>query len=214
MLILQRKFDELLENKKLRLALVGMSNSGKSTSSKVLKEEAGFEVFEVDEAINSALGIRSMTEAAEWMGYPFDEKYTENKRKYLELEEANTRVEIPLESNFVLDTTGSIIYGSQNLQNWLSQEFLIVGLRASSEILTQLIDDYFTNPKTVIWGSEFEQRTDESGKEALCRCYPQLLENRSVLYEQLSDVQVPAELARSPSLTAESFLSAIRNQLD
>lgn len=213
MLLSKTKFDELRSLKQLKVALVGMSNSGKSTTTRVLQRDAGFEKFEVDEAINCELGIVDMDAAAEWMGYPFDERYAERKREYLELEAKYTKLDQVIGGNFVLDTTGSVIYGDTELHEWMRNHFLIVGLAVSSALIKQLEKDYFTQPKTVIWRDEFQQLTDESGKDALCRCYPTLLENRSVEYQALSDVMIPAELARSPELTADDFFAAVRFHL-
>ena len=191
-----------------------MSNSGKSTCTSLLAGESGFSFFEVDEAINRELKIETMEQAAAWMGYPFEETYPENKRRYLELEESLTRVEIPKNHNFVLDTTGSIIYGTESLRKWIQSHFLVVGLKVSAALCEVLITGYFHRPKTVIWGEEFQPLPDEDGIEAMKRCYPALLNNRALLYTELADVQVPAELARSPELNADQLLEAIQQELD
>lgn len=213
MILSKASFDELRSCNQLKIALVGMSNSGKSTTTNVLQREANFAKFEVDEAINGALGINDMDAAAEWMGYPYDDRYADRKREYLELEARFTRLEIPVGRNFVLDTTGSVIYTDTELHDWMRGEFLIIGLEVSIALIKQLEKDYFTQPKTVIWRDEFIQLPNETGKEALCRCYPKLLENRSVEYHALSDVMIPSELARSPQLTANDFFAAVRFKL-
>ncbi len=213
MILSKTRFDELRSGNQLKIALVGMSNSGKSTTTNVLQREAHFAKFEVDEAINGSLGIDNMDAAAEWMGYPFDDRYADRKREYLELEARFTRLEIPVGRNFVLDTTGSVIYTDTELHDWMRGQFLIVGLEVSTALLEQLERDYFTQPKTVVWRDEFTQLPNETGRAALCRCYPQLLENRSVEYHALSDVMIPSELARSPQLTADDFFAAVRFRL-
>lgn len=213
MLITKQEFAERLEHNRLRIALVGMSNSGKSTCTTLLARETQFAHFEVDEAINRALGIANMEQAATWMGYPFDEKYAEHKRRYLSLEQQFTTTEIPTDENFVLDTTGSVIYGPKSLHDWIQSNFLIVSLKVSEKLCQILINDYFTRPKTVIWGSEFSPAPDEDPIEAMKRCYPQLLANRSQLYSELADVEISAETARDPGLTASQFLTEIKIQL-
>ena len=165
MLVTADEFRKRLDHGQLRLALVGMSNSGKSTCTALLASELSFDFFEVDEAINSELGIDSMAAAAEWMGYPFEPNYSSNKRRYLDLEARFSRVKIP-DQNFVLDTTGSIVYAKREILDWIRENFLVVGLRVSEELCQTLIEDYFAHPKTVIWGKEFEQKAGESGTDA------------------------------------------------
>ena len=207
------EFDSRLQANELRLALVGMSNSGKSTCTNLLAREMGFAFLEVDESINRELKIETMEQAAEWMGYPFEPDYPINKQRYLDLEEELTRIDVPSGANFVLDTTGSIIYGSVNLRNWIQSNFLVIGLEVTENLCQVLINDYFDRPKTVIWGSEFQQLDGEDGIEAMKRCYPILLKNRSKLYAEMSNVGISAELARDPSLNSQQLLNAIRDQL-
>ena len=207
------QFRDRLANDQLRMALVGMSNSGKSTCTNLLAAEMDFAFHEVDEAINESLDIQDMRQAAAWMGYPFEERYAANKKLYLEREAEFTRIPLPENRNFVLDTTGSIIYADQSLLDWIRENFLIVGLKVSKELCQTLVDDYFVHPKTVIWGDEFSPRPDEEGIEALKRCYPDLLKNRAIRYRELADIEIPAEVARDPNLNSELLFSCIESAL-
>lgn len=212
MLLTQNEFDRALERQQLHLALVGMSNSGKSTCSGLLTTQAGFKSFEVDQAINQQLNIDSMELAARWMGYPYEEKYAANRSRYLELEEQLTRIDPP-NGNFVLDTTGSIIHCSEDLKSWIRKNFLVIGLHVHDDLLQTMVSDYFARPKTVIWGDEYRPFPEETPEESLKRCYPRLLNNRASRYQELADVEVSATLARSPELTAQQLLAEIRSAL-
>ena len=212
MITLEHFRDQLAENR-LRLALVGMSNSGKSTCTNVLSKELNFNSFEVDQAINSALNIGDMTQAAQWMGYPFEPRYAENKRRYLALESQYTRAVVPDDRNFVLDTTGSIIYGEKELLDWIRNNFLIVGLKVSEKLCNTLVEDYFIHPKTVIWDTEFSPMPGEDGIETLKRCYPTLLKNRAKMYSQLADVEIKADISRDPNLDSKGLIAAIEQAI-
>ncbi|MEE2640457.1 MAG: shikimate kinase [Planctomycetota bacterium] len=213
MLLARSEFRNLQKQSRLRIALVGMSNSGKSTLGRQLGKELGFEFFEVDSAINQSLGIHSLEESANWLGHPFEEKYLKNRETYLQLEEQHTRIEFSGTRNFVLDTTGSIIYGSQSLLDWLAQHYLIVGLGVSETLCNLLAETYFQMPKPVIWGSEFDPGPHEEPLQALKRCFPSLLQNRTRLYQRLSDVEIAAELVREGNLDATRILNEIESKL-
>ncbi|MEC9093326.1 MAG: hypothetical protein VX438_11505, partial [Planctomycetota bacterium] len=173
----------------------------------------GFKSFEVDQAINQSLEIQSMEQAARWMGYPFEAGYPANRARYLELEEIHTRVDVPPLGNFVLDTTGSIVYGSEELRRWIGETFLVVGMKVSPTLAEILIRDYFAQPKTVIWGDEFSVAADETGIEAIKRCFPVLMANRTKVYSEMADLEIDAEFVRNSTLTDTNLLGKIREKL-
>ncbi|MDG2468919.1 MAG: hypothetical protein P8M80_06545 [Pirellulaceae bacterium] len=207
------EFDKRNRENRLHVALIGMSNSGKSMTASKWNSELGFSVFVVDEAINRSLGLATMSEAANWMGYPFEEHYQERKNRYLSLEREFSKVAIPVDNNFVLDATGSLIYGDSGLLDWVREHFLVVGIDVGERFINEMVEDFFENPKAVVWQSEFKPLDDELDTQALRRCYPRLLKNRSLGYERLADVQISADLTRDPEITGAELLSIIREEL-
>jgi len=113
-------------DKPLRLALVGMSGSGKSYWTKRIAA-AGFSAVscdtQIEERLNPVLqsgGFAGITGVAAWMGWPDRPNYAEREAAYL-AEEINALDEVlsSLEKNpqrdLVLDTTGSVIYVGNHL---------------------------------------------------------------------------------------------------
>src|SRR3954471_12411299 len=86
-------FRQRLEQKNMRLALVGMSNVGKTSLSRALRSALSFRHVEIDEGIRNELGFRDMNALARWLGLPNSEGYHERERRYLELEEKCTVAE-------------------------------------------------------------------------------------------------------------------------
>src|SRR5579871_4294680 len=103
----RHRFDEDLAKGRLKIAFVGMSNTGKTTRSVVLKDSLGFHGVDVDGEICTALGLADMDALAAWMGYPDSEGYAEREKKYLEMERKSVTKERITNGNLVIDTTGS-----------------------------------------------------------------------------------------------------------
>ena len=76
-LLTKSEFDAHIANKTLRLAFVGMSNVGKSYRSKILRDESGFDWYQVDKEIMKSLGFSSMEEVSKWLGLPHAVTYQE-----------------------------------------------------------------------------------------------------------------------------------------
>lgn len=216
------EFDELLTAKRLPLCLVGMSNCGKSHWSEQLQNVHDFGCVCIDDEIEDAikpeleeLGYSGIADMAKWMGYPSDERFAANEKRYLELEERITsQVVPPLSSNFVLDTTGSVVYLSAATRKHLRSNFLVVHLAATNDMLEQMRVSYFESPKPVVWGDSYSQSPDESPMEALRRCYDGLLSERLKRYYSLAHVSVPAATVTSPDVDVNQFLDFLRDQLD
>ncbi len=213
MIIKQKDFEEMLKGSELSLAFVAMSNAGKTYRSKVLQEEAGFFHYSVDDEIQKELNIKSMEEISEWLSFPDLPSYKEREAKYLELENRFTKVEPAIVKgvNFILDTTGSVIYLEEETLKYLQENFLIVNMEISENVMSELLERFFANPKPLIWQDSFEQLPGESRSEALQRCYPKLLKARLKAYRELADVTIPADLFKDKS--AGETLEIIRSAL-
>ena len=112
----------------MRLSLIGMAGSGKSTWSSKLAEH-GFRRYCCDDLIAAKLAPEltrtdgSTMKMSEWMGFPFEPHYHEFESKYLnyeidvlgELFEHLANLKNTSEVNIVIDTTGSVIYAGEVL---------------------------------------------------------------------------------------------------
>src|SRR3989304_8216957 len=87
----QAEYDAHIANNSLRIAFVGMSDVGKSYRSKVLRDQSGFDWYQVDKEIIKSLGFSGMEEIAEWLGLPDSPTYEEAEREYLDSEAKPTK---------------------------------------------------------------------------------------------------------------------------
>lgn len=196
-----------------RLGLIGMSNAGKSYRSKKLRDEKKFLWYQVDEEIGKELGLPTIEDVAVWLGYPDGPHYAEHERKYLELEDKYTRnVSMRTNgSNFVFDTTGSVVHLREDALNLLRDNCLVVHLDIGEERLKEAVEKFFHKPKPVAWDGFFSQKEGESAGDALRRCYPKLLHERLARYRALAHVNIPATEVFNTS--SNETLAAIRKRL-
>ena len=76
-----------------------------------------------------------------------------------------------------------------------------------------MIARYLSDPKPVLWGTQFEQHPTESAKEAIARCYPKLIAHRKKLYEHYAHRIVSMKRLREPKLDARGFLELLDSQV-
>lgn len=211
--LLPSEFDTHIEQGTLRLALVGMSNCGKSFRSRVLRDERDFSWYHVDGMICDALGFSSVTELPEWMGFPTTEGYVQREREYLDLENRFTKQAAVQTNgqNLVFDTTGSVVHLEPETLETLRENCLVVHFDVGEDTIPQMLERFFQTPKPVSWCGYFTQMTGESLEDALRRCYPTLLHDRLSMYRKLAHVTVPA--ACMFDATADETLQCIREQL-
>lgn len=221
------EFDKLIAERRLPLCFIGMSNCGKSHWSNALVAERDFQHVCVDDEIERALepeltglGYAGIADMAKWMGYPADERFSRNEARYLDLEENVTRNITKAgngngdSSNFVLDTTGSVVYLSDSTQEYLRNTFFIVHLAANEDVLEKMRESYFESPKPVVWGDSYNQQEDETSDQALRRCYEGLLRERLKRYNKLAHISIPAQFAFSMEATVDDLLQLVKSTLD
>lgn len=188
------EYDAHIAENTLRVAFVGMSNVGKSYRSKVLRDECGFDWYQVDKEIIKSLGFAEMEEIAQWLGLPDSETYGERERAYLDSEAKHTKVDfLDTDRNLVFDTTGSVIYLEKPTTEWLQENCLIVNLEAGEEYIETMIQKFFEKPKPVVWNGEYVQKPGETERETLERCFPILLRDRLKKYRAMAHVNVSAD---------------------
>lgn len=209
----------------LRLALVGMSGTGKTFWTRKLAAE-GWTAISCDDRIEEKLASRltagghsGINGVAAWMGWPDNSKYAEREAQYLEEEihtlgEVLTGLEREAEKPLVLDTTGSVIYTGNNLLLRLRRRMTIVYLAASAEEQQLLIERYLSDPKPVLWRGAFQAKQDETPRQTVARCYPTLIAARRQSYEALAHCTLQVAELREPEFDAEAFLTKIRLQFE
>lgn len=193
MLLSRQEFDKRRVDNNLRIALIGMSNIGKSHWTRQIASRHGFKAFEVDMAIQKQLSLGSIGAAANWMGQPYEEGYSKKAKQYLDIEGEQALLASTTSGNQILDTTGSIIHLSGAVQRQIKSAYLIVYLEANNANIQTLIDRFSTSPKPLIWGRHYRQNKNTSQVESLIRSYPKLLNARAKEYASLSDVTVNVE---------------------
>jgi len=207
----------------MRLALIGMSGSGKTFWTKRLAEKGAPAAFcddEIERRLAPRLapgGYSGINGVAAWMGWPDSPTYAEREAEYLAeeihtLDEVLNELEEKTERSLVLDTTGSVIYAGNHLLMRLRRQMTIVYLAATEQERQLLIERYLNDPKPVLWRSAFQAKRGETPRETVARCYPALIEARRRSYETLAHCTLSVPELRA-SLDSEQFLEKVRKQL-
>ena len=172
----------------LKLALIGMSNIGKSYSGMRLATHFDFTLIEVDRLIWDALGETDMDAFAVWQGQPYSEGYEARERESIALETDATRKSLQSQArNALLDTTGSVIYTDATVLKTLSEDWFTVYIEAAPEHLERLKSQYFAQPKPLAWNGHYKKRNGMNDTESLLASYPDLLASRATAYTALAD---------------------------
>jgi shikimate kinase len=207
--------------KSLRLALVGMSGTGKTFWTKKLAG-SGVSAISCDDRIEQKLlprltagGYAGINGVAAWMGWPDSATYAERESEYLTeeihaLDEILNELEKHPQQSLVLDTTGSVIYAGNNLLMRLRRQMKIVYLATSAPEQQLLIERYLSDPKPVLWRGAFQPKGNEAPRETVARCYPSLISARRQSYEALAHCTLQVASLRDGSLDAAAFLEMIR----
>jgi shikimate kinase len=231
---------KLDKGKRSRLALVGMSGSGKSFWTKKLAA-AGWRSVCCDDLIEQRLaprlaagGYAGINGVAAWMGWPNSVTYAQREAEYLaeeievmdeflnDLEKETSGLEKnPSGTPIVLDTTGSVIYAQNNILMRLRRHMTVVHLTNTESERRVLVERYLNDPKPVLWRGTFHVKDQETPRETVARCYPLLIAARSKSYETLAHCSVHvSELwtryagdSQNPA-NVERFLQKIREQVE
>ena len=216
---------ETHSEKPLRLALIGMSGSGKTFWTKRLAE-TGRPSISCDDRIEQRLATRlaaggyaGINGVAAWMGWPDSPTYAGREADYLAeeihtLDEVLTALEKDRKQELILDTTGSVLYTGNNLLMRLRRQMTIVYLAASAEEQQLLIERYLNDPKPVLWRGAFQPKSGESPRETVARCYPALIAARRQSYEALAHYTLRVAMLRDGSLDAAAFLKMIQSKME
>ena len=202
MKISRQKFDDLRNEGRLALTLVGMSNIGKTAWSRKLAKNNDFKHICCDDLIEAKikpklnrLGYSGIHDMAKWLGQPYDERFLVNQQRYLDLEtlvmnEILNDVDV-FGQNAVIDTTGSVIYTGDEICSNLKNGSLVVYIEATPDMKEAMFKHFMANPKPIVWGDSFVRNVGETNMDALAGSYPKLLDYRSQLYEKYADIVIP-----------------------
>ena len=225
--ITRDEFEKRLHDGNLALTLIGMSNAGKSYWSARLAQEMGFSHICCDDLIEAEVGHLleelgykgGIADMAKWLGQPYDIQFAKNQQIYLDLEIATLESIISQlekkssKGNIIIDTTGSVVHTSSEICAKLKELTTVVYLEATPDMKHEMFERYIAEPMPVVWGDIYSPSAGELPKEALARCYPNLLAYRSGLYGGMSHVVVPAETARQNIKNADDFLAQVKEIL-
>jgi shikimate kinase len=217
-------------DKPLRLALIGMSGSGKSHWTRSLAA-LGCATLSCDDQIERRLapmlqsgGYTGINGVAAWMGWPDNPSYAERESDYLTaeiavLDEVLSSLEKDPARSLVLDTTGSVIATGNHTLHRLRRQMTVVYLAASGDEVQLLIERYLREPKPVLWQGAFRPRPGETPKETVVRCYPVLIAARRQGYQALAHITLPILQLRDLSPAADAgagkaFLERVKTLLE
>jgi shikimate kinase len=214
-------------DKTLRLALIGMSGSGKSHWAKNLAA-LGCPTISCDDEIESRLApvlragdYSGISGVAAWMGWPDSPGYPQRESEYLTeeiavLDEVLSSLENNPDHNLVLDTSGSVIVTGNHILSRLRRQMTVVYLATSDNEVQLLIQRYLQEPKPVLWQGAFRPNPGETSRQTVIRCYPLLIAARRRSYEALAHITLPTSQLQAlspsgfPSFTAgEAFLDRV-----
>jgi len=205
------EFDRRFVQGSLRIALVGMSNIGKSYTGMRLATRFDFELIEVDKLIWEALGQGSMADFAAWQGQPYSDGYAEREAKSISMEsKATAKALLPTKGNAILDTTGSVIYTDKSVQTRLKSDWYIVHISASKDAIKRLKIQYFKHPKPLIWNGHYRRGSSQAADEAILSSYPKLLKSRAAAYAAIADKTIGSDVILDPERTIEDIFETLK----
>lgn len=183
----------------LRVALVGMSNIGKSYSGLRLAADFDFSLIEVDKFIWEELGEESLTDFAAWQGQPYSDGYDDREAQSMKIEARATLQSMETRArNPLLDTTGSVIYAGEEVLETLQRDWFVVYIEAVEEHLERLKSQYFEQPKPLAWAGHFRMIEGLDETASLLACYPDLLKSRAEQYSAIADRTIGSDAILTP----------------
>lgn len=195
----------------LRIALVGMSNIGKSYTGMRLATAFDFELIEVDKLIWEQLGHNDMDAFAAWQGQPYSDGYEDREAESKRLESDATRKALDRDvGNAILDTTGSVIYTDKSVQENLIKDWYVIHISASDDAVDRLKVQYFKQPKPLMWNGHYSCKPGQDPNEAILESYPKLLASRAKDYAAISDATIGSDVILDTTLTIEDIFERLK----
>lgn len=210
MKLTQAQILERYDARDLKIALIGMSNIGKSMTAKRLAKAFDFQLIDIDSEIQKRLGQDSMEDFAGWQGQPYEPGYKDREKQSLALEtDAMLAAMQQTSGNVILDTAGSVIYTSDAALRQLKDTYFVVHIAADRADIKRLQDIYFTSPKPLVWADHYQERPNLSHIENIQKCYPELLKSRAKLYAALADDRISSKFIMGDGADSEVLLRSL-----
>lgn len=208
----------------MRIALIGMAGTGKSTWAGRIQAH-GFHRIDCDRMIAERLcsGLSGeddlIAALGAWMGLPWQPGYEGRAMQYQEQE-----VEVMQEAlaslatastpkDVVVDTAGSVIYTGPPVLQELTCRTTVVHLETPPEVQERMLEAFVKRPGPVLWRGMYQKLPEESEEQALARCYPLLLADREKRYRDLARVSLPHSFHRRDAQGVEDLLTRIRKAI-
>ena len=205
------EFEQLYDEGDLRIALIGMSNIGKSYTGMRLATAFDFELIEVDKLIREALGHDDMDAFAAWQGQPYSDGYEAREAESRALESAATQRALNQKNNnAILDTTGSVIYTEKQVQENLARDWFIIHISASEDDIERLKLQYFKQPKPLMWNGHYRCAPGQDSDAAILECYPKLLASRAKDYAALANGTIASDVILDTRLTIQDIFERLK----
>ena len=205
------EFEQRYAENNLRIALVGMSNIGKSYTASRLAAVLNFDLIEVDKLIREMLGHDDMEAFAAWQGQPYSDGYDARESESKTLESKATQKALDnTAGNAVLDTTGSVIYTDTLVQQNLARDWYIIHISASDEAVDRLKKQYFKHPKPLMWNGHYSCKLGKDPDAAILECYPKLLASRAKDYAAIADSTIGSNVILDPKNTIQDIFEELK----
>ncbi len=202
------------------VSLVGMSGVGKTYWSTRLAEQ-DFERICCDDLIGEALSTElaarglgtDLRSLATWKGLPNQEGYAE--REQLQIASAQKVMDAVCErlreasAPVVVDTSGSLVYVSDEALQNLRSLSKVVYIRIDKQKVEELFNDEVLYNRPLVWGNSFRQQKGESLQQAMRRSFRELLRWRAERYAQLAHVTLDYTQLHDEVKTTADFLDLL-----
>jgi shikimate kinase len=177
--------------KKAKIALIGFRATGKSLVGRILAQKLSWAFVDMDERLEASLGMDIQT----WVKSHGWESFRKEESKLLE--------RLASEQRAVVATGGGVVLDPANRKR-LKDTFLVVWLQASSEVIFSRMS------KDPITASQRPSLTGLPMREEVDR----LLQERLLLYEEISDLVLPTDEASPDELTSSiaGFIQSVQGQ--
>ena len=208
-----------------RISLIGMSGCGKTVISSKLEREAAWRAFHCDDLISSKLkptltqGLSETAALSAWMGQPYSKGFRQRQQIYLDTERsvvneslAQISASDSAQHPCVLDTTGSVIYLGDDIAQQLRAATTVVYLKVAASEQDRMLEQYFRDPKPVVWADLYQPLSGEDPERALRRCYSELCRWRAAQYERWAHVVIPVSIESLAEISANSFLESVKGR--
>ncbi len=201
------------------LTFIGFSGSGKSHYSKELKQLHNWDHLDCDQLIREELNkrenlqLKSLSELARWHGSPEDSDFKRRDSLCLEIEDYimnQLLANLENKKNTVIDTSGSFVLLPEKTIIKFKKKTKLVYLQYQKEDMTEMIEQYFKDPKPVLWQHLYRPLAGEDYQKSIRRCYVNLVDYRKKLYEKYADLKINISFKKRENFKIKNILEILK----